>query len=51
MILKELKGDRSRIISVFLTILQIFNPEVTMIRDEVLINVDAYSPYVKRYSD
>jgi len=31
--------------SVFLTILQIFNPEVTLISDQVLINVGAYNPY------
>jgi len=30
--------------SVFLTILQIFNPEVTLIRDQVWINVGAYEP-------
>jgi len=30
--------------SVFLIILQIFSPEVTLIRDQVLINVDACDP-------
>jgi len=30
--------------SVFLTILQIFSLEVTLIRDQVLINVGAYGP-------
>jgi len=30
--------------SVFLTILQIFNPEVTLIRDQVLISVGTYGP-------
>jgi len=30
--------------SVFLTILQIFSPEVTLISDQVLINVGAYNP-------
>jgi len=30
--------------SIFLTILQIFSHEVTLIRDQVLINVVAYDP-------
>jgi len=44
MILKELKLDRSTYSSVFLNILQIFIPEVTVIRDQVLINFVAYDP-------
>jgi len=42
MFLKELKWDRLLFSSVFLTILQVFRPEVTLIRDQVLINVGAY---------
>jgi len=30
--------------SVFLTILQIFSPGVTLIHDQVLINIGAYGP-------
>jgi len=30
--------------SVFFIILQIFSPEVTLIHDQVLINVGAYDP-------
>jgi len=30
--------------SVFLSILQTFSPEVTLIRDQILINVGAYDP-------
>jgi len=32
------------LVQVFLDILQIFRPEVTLIRDQVLINVGAYDP-------
>jgi len=35
MILKGLKRDTLTFISVFLTILQIFNPEFTLFRDQV----------------
>jgi len=31
---------------VFLAILQIFSPEISLIRDQVWINVDAYGPRV-----
>jgi len=40
MLLKELKWDRS----VFLTIFKIFSPEITLIRDQVEINIGAYDP-------
>jgi len=44
MILKEQKRDKFPFCSVYLTILQIFSPEVTQIRDQVWINVDLYGP-------
>jgi len=43
-ILNELNEIDLLFSSVFLTILQIFCPEVTLIRDQLLINVDAYDP-------
>jgi len=44
MILKDLKGDSLDLLfsSVFLSILQMFIPEVTLIRDQIWINIDAY---------
>jgi len=36
--------------SIFLTILQIFCPKVTLIRDQVLINVGAYDLQSQTYA-
>jgi len=44
MILKELKEIDVLFTSVFLTILQIFSLEGTLIRDQGWINVGAYDP-------
>jgi len=38
------KVEMKYFLEVILTILQIFSPEVMLIRDQVLINVDAYGP-------
>jgi len=43
-IMKELNEIDLRFSSVFLTIFQIFSPEVTLICDQVLINVGTYDP-------
>jgi len=32
------------LVQIFLTILQMFSPEVTLIRDQVLISVGTYDP-------
>jgi len=45
MILKELNKIDLLFSSVYFTILQIFIPEVSLIRDQVLITVGAYDIY------
>jgi len=49
MIIKELSSEVD-LLFCLLTILQIFSPEVTLIRDHVLINVGTYEPKVVFFS-
>jgi len=44
MILKEIQRLYLLFSSIFLTILQIFSTEVTLICDQILINISAYGP-------
>jgi len=51
MILKAKNGIDLLFSLFFLTILQIFGPEVTVIQDQVLINVGAYEPKTYNCND